>query len=77
MRVRAVLFDLGQTLLEYPGNTHEFWREGGRDAVRVGEPRGGGGERWARGRLGDGESIGCGAHRRPQGVQRGLRPFQR
>ena len=24
---RAVLFDLGQTLLEYPGNTHEFWRE--------------------------------------------------
>ena len=23
---RAVLFDLGQTLLEYPGNTHEFWR---------------------------------------------------
>ena len=27
MRFRAVLFDLGQTLLEYPGNTHEFWRE--------------------------------------------------
>jgi putative hydrolase of the HAD superfamily len=25
MSVRAVLFDLGQTLLEYPGNTHEFW----------------------------------------------------
>lgn len=23
---QAVLFDLGQTLLEYPGNTHEFWR---------------------------------------------------
>jgi len=27
MAFRAVLFDLGQTLLEYPGNTHEFWRE--------------------------------------------------
>ncbi len=27
MGFRAVLFDLGQTLLEYPGNTHEFWRE--------------------------------------------------
>jgi putative hydrolase of the HAD superfamily len=27
MTFRAVLFDLGQTLLEYPGNTHEFWRE--------------------------------------------------
>ena len=26
MVFRAVLFDLGQTLLEYPGNTHEFWR---------------------------------------------------
>lgn len=26
MKFRAVLFDLGQTLLEYPGNTHEFWR---------------------------------------------------
>jgi len=26
MSIRAVLFDLGQTLLEYPGNTHEFWR---------------------------------------------------
>ncbi|MFB3881135.1 MAG: HAD family hydrolase [Armatimonadota bacterium] len=26
MTYRAVLFDLGQTLLEYPGNTHEFWR---------------------------------------------------
>jgi putative hydrolase of the HAD superfamily len=26
MAFRAVLFDLGQTLLEYPGNTHEFWR---------------------------------------------------
>jgi len=24
--VRAVLFDVGQTLLEYPGNRHEFWR---------------------------------------------------
>jgi HAD superfamily hydrolase (TIGR01662 family) len=27
MEFHAVLFDLGQTLLEYPGNTHEFWRE--------------------------------------------------
>ncbi len=27
MAFRAALFDLGQTLLEYPGNTHEFWRE--------------------------------------------------
>jgi HAD superfamily hydrolase (TIGR01509 family) len=26
MKYRAILFDLGQTLLEYPGNTHEFWR---------------------------------------------------
>ncbi|UCC68946.1 MAG: HAD family hydrolase [Armatimonadota bacterium] len=26
VRFRGVLFDLGQTLLEYPGNTHEFWR---------------------------------------------------
>jgi len=26
MSIRAVLFDLGQTLLEYPGNTHEFWQ---------------------------------------------------
>ena len=26
MTYRAVLFDLGQTLLEYPGNTHQFWR---------------------------------------------------
>lgn len=25
MGFRAVLFDLGQTLLEYPGNTREFW----------------------------------------------------
>lgn len=25
MLLRAVLFDLGQTLLEYPGNTREFW----------------------------------------------------
>ena len=25
MACRAVLFDLGQTLLEYPGNTHDFW----------------------------------------------------
>lgn len=25
MAFRAVLFDLGQTLLEYPGNTREFW----------------------------------------------------
>ncbi len=26
MEFRAVLFDLGQTLLEYPGNTRQFWR---------------------------------------------------
>jgi HAD superfamily hydrolase (TIGR01662 family) len=25
VKVQAVLFDLGQTLLAYPGNTHEFW----------------------------------------------------
>ncbi len=27
MTYHAVLFDLGQTLLEYPGASHEFWRE--------------------------------------------------
>ena len=26
MKYRAILFDLGQTLLEYPGASHEFWR---------------------------------------------------
>jgi HAD superfamily hydrolase (TIGR01509 family) len=27
MSCRAILFDLGQTLLTYPGNTTEYWRE--------------------------------------------------